>query len=175
VISNVITLKLPPWFTYNMNARDNTFDSRPQQSEFDPYGGCLDAQHAWKNFGGLSVRKAYAKFCTLPEYYQEDFMFMGGVAFQYYFPVIEQYVLESHADSSNEYEVDAMWILAHCIKQQFDIPNTQAVESIRMQAQDLAAHVRDNLSQYCTDPIEQQRVDSAWAELHSKLTQNNNA
>ena len=157
-----------------MNTRDDKL-SRPQKPDFDPYGGCLDAIHAWKNFGGLSVPEAYAKFCDRPELYQEDFMFMGGVAFLYYFPVIERYILESHADSSNENEVDAMWILAHCIKQQFDTPKRQAVDSIRRRALDLAAHVRNNLSQYCTEPIEQQSIDAAWAELHSKLTQNTNA
>ncbi len=149
---------------------DDTPDSRPKESEFDPYGGCLDAQCAWKDFGGLSVAEAYTKFCEQPEYYQEDFMFMGGVAFSYYYPVIERYIRESRADADNDYEVEAMWILAHCINQQFDDSNTRPIESLRTQILDLVVHVRNNLSQYCAEPAEQRRIDSAWVELQSKLS-----
>ena len=56
------------------------------------FGGCLDGQHAWKQFGGLTVDEAYSKFCENPDFYQEDFMFMGPKAFLFYFPVIEKYI-----------------------------------------------------------------------------------
>ncbi len=158
-----------------MADHNDTLDSRPKESDFDPYNGCLDAQCAWKNFGGLSVTEAFTKFCDRPEIYQEDFMFMGGAAFSYYFPVIERYVRESHAHADNGYDVEAMWILAHCIKQQFDYRNTQHVESLRTRVLDLITHVRNNLSQYCREMADQRHVDSAWADLHAKLTSAENA
>jgi hypothetical protein len=56
----------------------------PTETDFDPYQGDLDAQCAWKNFGGLTLGEAFVKFEESPETYQEDFMFMGGKAFARY-------------------------------------------------------------------------------------------
>jgi len=39
----------------------------------------LDGFHAWKQFGGLNLQKAYEKFCEHPLCCQEDFMFMGDI------------------------------------------------------------------------------------------------
>ncbi|MBL8820867.1 MAG: hypothetical protein JNL96_20010 [Planctomycetaceae bacterium] len=64
----------------------------PTEADFDPYGGDLDAQCAWRNFGGLTLDEATNKFRERPEIYQEDFMFMGGKAFAFYFPVVEAYL-----------------------------------------------------------------------------------
>jgi len=138
--------------SHKLTDRDDTPDLRPKESDFDPDGGYPDAQFAWKNFGGLSVADAYTKFCERPGYYQEDFMFMGGVAFSYYFPVIERYIRDSRADADNDYEVDAIWILAHCTIGQFDDSNTRPVESLRPRILALIIHVRGNLSQYCEEP-----------------------
>jgi hypothetical protein len=66
--------------------------SLPTEQDFDPWGGDLDAQCAWRNFGGLAIDRAKAKFRENPLLYQEDFMFMGTKAFAYYFPVIEEYL-----------------------------------------------------------------------------------
>ncbi|MEM7010678.1 MAG: hypothetical protein AAF585_04260 [Verrucomicrobiota bacterium] len=62
----------------------------PTENDFDPFGGDLDAQCAWKHFGELSLNQAYDIFVSAPNIYQEDFMFMGAVAFDYYFPVIDR-------------------------------------------------------------------------------------
>ncbi len=67
----------------------------PTEQHFDPYGGDLDAQCAWRNFGGLTIEEAKVKFCEHPEIHQEDFMFMGGKAFAYYYPVIDSYLRET--------------------------------------------------------------------------------
>ena len=77
-----------------MSEWNDSPEQRPTMADFDPYDGCLDALNAWKNFGGLSRTKAYERFCESPGSFQEDFMFMGGVAFAYYYPVLEQYILE---------------------------------------------------------------------------------
>jgi hypothetical protein len=108
-------------------------EERPVKGDFDPYNGCLDALRAWKNFGGLSRASAYERFCESPEYYQEDFMFMGGVAFAYYYPVIERYILESSIENNSGEAVEAMWILAHCIKAQVDAKQVHHVLHRRIQ------------------------------------------
>jgi hypothetical protein len=65
----------------------------PTERDFDPFGD-LDARHAWRNFGGLSVSEALRKFRENPIHYQEDFLFMGGRAFVFYFPVLDAFLRE---------------------------------------------------------------------------------
>jgi hypothetical protein len=143
----------------------------PTEADFDPVGGCLDAQCAWGNFGGLSLDAAYRRFCEHPDLYQEDFMFMGGAAFAYYFPVIERYIRESHAyvnpEIDVEIDVEAMWILALCIKNHIE---DSQVNPLRLRIDNLIQYVRTHLSQYCTEIEEQRHVDSAWAELQATLS-----
>ena len=106
-------------------------NSLPTERDFDPWSGDLDAQCAWRNFGGLTIEQAKAKFCENPLRYQEDFMFMGGKAFAYYFPVVEDY-LRSIPDAASEDDHEA-WILAHCIRNQFDRDERLAYAAWRME------------------------------------------
>lgn len=145
----------------------DTADDIPTKKDFDPFNGDLDAMCAWEHFGGLTRLQAFNKFCEYPDYYQEDFMFMGEVAFVFYFPIIERYILESHIDNDDDSEVDAIWILAHCIKNQFEYSDT--VRHLRQRCLDLTNHVRSNLPRYCTDLAEQQRIDDAWHGLKQFL------
>lgn len=148
---------------------DSREEKLPTREDFGADYGCLDAICAWENFGGLSLADAYTKFCESPDIYQEDFMFMGSVAFFYYFPVVERYIDESRADSSNDYEVEGMWILAHCINQQFADPYPASMLSLRCRVEQLVSQVRNNLPAYCKDINEQQRIDTAWLELHDRM------
>ena len=150
-----------------MNEWNDSPEQRPTQADFDPSEGCLDALHAWKNFGGLSRAEAYEKFCQAPEIYLEDFMFMGGVAFAYYYPVLERYVLESRVETRDGNDVEAMWILASCIKLQYEARSIDYVFRARILG--LVSHVRSNLAQYSIDSDEQGRIDTAWHELESRL------
>ena len=72
----------------------------PGERDFDPDAGDLDAQVAWKHFGGLTLSEAYQRFQEDPEKHTEDFMYMGGKAFAYYFPVLERYLLISYVKES---------------------------------------------------------------------------
>ncbi|MBL4884023.1 MAG: hypothetical protein JKY95_05750 [Planctomycetaceae bacterium] len=65
------------------------------------FGGCLDGQCAWRNFGGLSISQAYELFLTNPVYYEEAFMFMDTRAFEYYLPVIDRYLREVSSDEAD--------------------------------------------------------------------------
>src|SRR5262245_46500853 len=92
---------------------DDSPAQRPTQQDFDPFGGDLDANGAWEQFGGVARAAAYEKVCENPLYYQEAFMFMGTVAFDYYFSILERYIREFDLSSSD----DVLAILAHCLMQ----------------------------------------------------------
>jgi hypothetical protein len=148
-----------------------TGETLPTHDDFDPTGDCLDADWAWGNFGELDLTEAFVKFCEEPDIYQEDFMFMGSVAFFYYFPVVERYVYESRIDPQSEFdsEVEAMWILAHCINNQFTDPDPSPSPELCEQVEKLVSHVRNNLPQYCEEVNEQRRIDSAWRGLQDRM------
>lgn len=138
----------------------------PEERDFDPWGGSLDAQCAWRNFGGLSRPQAYDRFLENPLHFQEDFMFMGGVAFVYYFPVIERYLLAAQdADEPSEREA---WILAHCIKMQLLTSRSQII-SLEEPILRLSKFVRGNLTLFGTEEADRDRIDEAWRELQEEL------
>jgi hypothetical protein len=141
----------------------------PTQNEFDPSGCCLDANHAWEMFGALTVEEASIKFSRHPQFYQEDFMFMGGVAFAYYFPVIERYILTVQVDSKVDDEAEAVGVPAHCILAQLEAENLEFVKPVLDSIRRLVAQVRGNLKGYGAAEEDQQRVDSSWAELEQVL------
>ena len=142
----------------------------PGREDFDPTGDCLDAYHAWEMFGGLTIDEASLKFLEHPQYYQEDFMFMGGVAFRYYFPVIDRYIRNVKTDPNRDDEAEALWILGHAIKAQLEPDNVILVEPIIQGIRDLAGHVRGNLSNYGAEQEDRDRIDSSWGELTETLS-----
>jgi hypothetical protein len=149
-------------------------DGMPHLPSKLDFGACEngrdpDARVAWRHFGELSIDEAFTKFCERPEIYQEDFMFMGGAAFAYYFPVIDRYVRESRVSDDPCDEVEAIWILAHCIKNQFSNHKRHDVKSLRPKLLALCAEVRGNLDHYCVDSERQKEIDTAWEELDIKL------
>ncbi len=127
-------------------------DSLPSKYDFARFDCGLDAQFAWRNFGGLMLEEAKARFRESPEYHQEDFMWMGGKAFAFYFPVIDEY-LRSAPDivDDDEHEV---WILAHCIQTQFTGDNVQHVLQLTPRVIELANFVRGNIGRFGSDEDE---------------------
>ena len=144
-------------------------ESLPTQNEFDPSGCCMDANHAWEMFGGLTVEQASIKFLQHPEFYQEDFMFMGGGAFVYYFPVIERYILTVQVDPKLDDEAEAVRFLAYCVIAQLEPENVEFVKPVLVNICRLVAQVRGDLKRYGAAEEDQQRVDSSWAELEQVL------
>ena len=138
----------------------------PTKADFDPWGD-LDAQWAWRNFGGLTLDEAHARFRENPLNYQEDFMFMGPRAFAYYFPVIEQY-LRNVPVNENEHDHQA-WILAHAIKHQFDPAQVDSIKNLAPAVMDLADYVQAEIVRFGAEPFEQERVADAWSELVAHL------
>ncbi len=62
--------------------------SLPKEEDFS---GCLDGQHAYKYFGGLTLTEAYDIFLKNADFHYEDFQYLMPYAFFYYFPVIDKY------------------------------------------------------------------------------------
>jgi hypothetical protein len=123
----------------------------------------LDAQNAWANFGGLNLLEAKARFRENPLCYQEDFMFMGGKAFAYYFPVIEEHLRSAPAIfAGDNYEAG---ILPQCIGFQFDGENLAHARHLGERVIELADYVRGNILRFGENDEERQDVAHAWAEL----------
>ncbi|MCY2989927.1 MAG: hypothetical protein NTY19_18955 [Planctomycetota bacterium] len=137
--------------------------SLPTESDFDPHGGDLDAQCAWRNFGGLTVEKAKARFNEAPEVYQEDFMFMGTNAFVFYFPVLDDY-LRNVPDQENDGDYQS-WVISQCILAQFEADAIGRLRALVPAILDLARFVRDNVRRFGSDEAERQRVADGWVGL----------
>ena len=144
-------------------------DSLPSKADFNPWGPtALDAEWAWGNFGGLTLTDAHTKFRDHPDVYQEDFMFMGGKAFAFYFPVIEAFLhdVPDHANDGDDHE---SWILAKCIEYQFDDQTASEVVHLADRVIALSRYVRKNIQRFGYDAAERMRITEAWQELEAHV------
>ncbi len=138
-------------------------------TEVIPPENDLDGFHAWQEFGGLNLAEAYTKFCSHPESYQEDFMFMGARAFLFYFPVIDRYIREIEGPD-NGFDGEA-WILACGIRNQFE-QDARLLAPIRDRAEQLCDFVLHGLSQLPDGSTFQplQEIVDAWMEAKATVT-----
>ena len=153
---------------FKVNAMDD-LTALPTEKHFDPYDGDLDAQWAWKNFGGLTLDQAKAKFQQHPEVYQEDFMHMGGKAFAYYYPVIDEYLRETPLVAPEDRTDREAWILPQCIKNQFQGWNYPYVRHLEGRVLYLCRFVRENLHLFGSEAEELQQIDEQWRALQRHL------
>ncbi|QDT42201.1 hypothetical protein Pan241w_22820 [Gimesia alba] len=153
--------------------------SLPGERDFDPHVGDLDARVAWGNFGGLTLAEAFHKFQKSPDEYQEDFMYMGGKAFAYYFPVLERYLMVTPV----WYEDDGIvWCqilgLGEAIQFHFSekclpevqelVPRVLALIEHVKEAVDVSAHSKHP---YYSDPEIYEHVIEEWEKLEQHLGQ----
>ena len=138
----------------------------PTEQDFDPHAGDLDAQSAWHHFGGLSVAEALAKFREDPLSYQEDFMFMGGRAFVFYFPVLDTYLREFRPT-----ECDDSWaaIIGSGVALQMTWPTAHFLLPLHGAIRSLADYVCSHAELLATDPHEQSRIVQNWQPVYSAL------
>lgn len=142
----------------------------PTERDFDPYGGDLDAQCAWKNLGGLTLDEAYNKFNECPEIYQEDFMFMGGRAFAYYFSVLDRFLrrtLEIPPEDRNDRQ---SWIIPQCIKSQFEGKNLPYVQHLRKPALELCEFMLRHIDEFTNDWDNGAEIEEQWRLLSEHLS-----
>lgn len=140
----------------------------PDAKDFADWGdgdlsGDLDALSAFKNFGGLTLDEAKARFAENPLHYQEAFMFMGTNAFIFYFPVLDDYLRHApDEDNDNDHE---SWIISQCIESQFRPCAIERLRPLIPKIVDLADFVRANRIRFGGCDEERQRVADAWACL----------
>jgi hypothetical protein len=140
----------------------------PTEGDFNPWNDPMDAETAWQNFGGLTLDEAYARFCEQPAYYQEDFMFMGGIAFAYYFPVVEKY-LRTVPEVNSDGDDHEAWILAKAIQNQFEGDHARHLQHLKERVIALADFMCENLARFGSDDAERQRIGDAWSELVAQI------
>lgn len=141
----------------------------PAESNFDPFSGDLDAQCAWRNFGELSLKQAYDLFLTNPGRYQEDFMFMGGTAFDYYFPVLDRYIRE--VAGTEEGEDCEVAILGSAVAAQFDWNGAHPRPSLVSEIEQLSDYVLSHLEQYSPEAKDQRRIHREWNLVIEKVAE----
>ena len=143
----------------------------PKEHDFDPHGGGLDEQCAWRNFGGLTLNEAHEKFSTAPEVYQEDFMFMGGKAFAFYYPVIDQFLRKTVTLAENERGDRKSWILPQCIRGQFDGANRRYVLALKSSVLDLCEFMLQNMEYFVDDWDDPSEIEQQWRALQEHVHQ----
>ena len=141
----------------------------PTEEDFDPWRGNLDAQCAWRNFGELSLKQAQGLFMTAPGNYQEDFMFMGPVAFAYYFPVIYLYIREVRGSEKDGDDVTEVSILGSAVAWQLEWKGAGFSDELIGEIEDLAVYVVANVSQYSMAEKDQRRIRREWAGVESTV------
>lgn len=151
----------------------------PGERDFDPDAGDLDAQVAWKHFGDLTLSEAYQTFQEDPEKHAEDFMYMGGKAFAYYFPVLERYLLVTPVwREENGVEWCQILGLGAAIQFQFTKDCLPEVRELVSHVLQLISYVKESIKvhvasshPYISNPEIQQHVIAEWDALEQHLQQ----
>ena len=147
--------------------QEATFVAIPTELDFDPFGGDLDAQSAWRSFGGLSVADALTLFRENPIHFQEAFMFMGGRAFVFYFPVLDAYLREFRLSEQDDDSQAA--IVGSGVAAQFRWPTASYLVPIHPAIRSLADYVCSHTELLAADPEEQRRIARDWQAVYSVL------
>ncbi|XZE36711.1 hypothetical protein SH501x_002295 [Pirellulaceae bacterium SH501] len=141
----------------------------PTERDFDPFQGDLDAQCAWRNFGGLTLAEACAKFEENPECYQEDFMFMGGKAFAFYYPAIDQFLRKSVCIPEDQRGDRQSWILPQCIKNQFEGNGRRYLLDLKDSVLELCRFMIENIHIFEQDWEDLTEIERHWRDLDQFL------
>ena len=149
-----------------------TDEDLPTQDDFDPWNGHPDARWAHGIFGGLTIPEAIQEYQERPDLYWEAFMFMGGKAFAYYFPVIEHFVhsVPDFNVDDDDWDDPHGHILAKSIEVQFGPQNYHYVQHLAARVIELARFVQDHIHRFETRDLHRgdagpESVSDAWAEL----------
>lgn len=76
--------------------------SLPTRQEICPFND-LDGRLACEHFLGKSVEEAEAMLREHSVYYQDDLMWMGGVAFRYYLPAVSRFIQSDAAENDVDF------------------------------------------------------------------------
>lgn len=156
----------------NVPCEINSTMDKPTIADFDPWKGSLDAIAAWEEFGGLDVDDAFNKFCTCPEQYAGDFMWMGPKAFVFYLPVLEKHIQRAKERESIRDEPASVEEIGQSILFQLQSNATQIITCIDDQLARLCEMVLQNPRLYCDDPDstdDQERLYTTWNAIHRQI------
>jgi len=93
-------------------------------------------------------------------------MFMGPVAFAYYFPVLDKYI--RGVPDGNDFDDSEAWIIAKGITRQLHPSTADEVIHLADSISDLSNYVCDNIKRF-GDNADQKRVLLAWREVSETL------
>lgn len=126
-------------------------------------------EELWRADAGGSKRKIEER----AESYQEDFMFMGGKAFAYYYPVIDTCLRETPCLTAEDRDDRQAWILPQCIKHQFREWNYRDVRHLKRDVFDFCRFVRGKLTLFGSESANLKNIDEQWADLQHHLETTN--
>jgi hypothetical protein len=89
-------------------------------------------------------------------------MYMGTNAFLFYFPVVRDFLLTK---PPGDWVHDEAWILAKCIRQQFDADTIDTLRALVPEIINMSVFIRRHPEWYGWDQNEEAEVVLAWAEL----------
>ncbi len=129
------------------------------------HNGGPDIKWAWKNFNGKTLEEACEMMASEPDVYSEDFMWMGGPAFKFYFPAFDRYlrslpVAMEFANTSGCY-------IGACIQTHFD--RHQDMSGVHDQIISLCDYVCAHPTHFDEDLEEQQEITARWADLRQQV------
>ena len=120
---------------------------------------------AWKNFGGKTLDEACAMMQEEPGIYQEDFMWMGGPAFKFYFPAIDGYLRGLPVATEDDWT--QAWILSACIEMHFDCHEDMG--GLHEQIISLCDYVCAHPTHFDYKLERQEEIGARWAELRKQV------
>ena len=119
----------------------------------------------WRHFGGLTLDDAYEKSVSDPEIYQEDFMFIGGKAFAFYYPVIDRFLRKTIDLPVDERGDRQSWVLPLCIRGQFDGSNRRYVAALKHSVLDLCVFMLQHIRYFADDWDDPTEIKNNWRHL----------
>ena len=130
----------------------------------EDFGGGPDAESAWEDFGGKTVDEVYDLFC--PDFHLEHFMWMGEIAFKFYFPVIARWVHGLRPVEEDDFR-PSVDLLGHCIQMHFDCHEDMTGMHDRIIS--LCDHVCARLDHYTHDENERDEIRATWTDLRRQV------
>ena len=106
---------------------------------------------------------------SAPESYQEDFMFMGGRAFAFYYPVIDRFLRETIDLPVDERGLRQSCILPLCILAQFDGANRRYVSALKQPVLDLCEFMLQHIQCFADDWDDPTEIENNWRHLQKHV------
>ena len=98
-------------------------------------------------------------------------MFMGGKAFAFYYPVIDQFLRKTLELPVDERGDRQSWILPKCIRGQFDGTNRRYVAGLKPSVLKLCDFILQHIEYFVDDWDDLSEIETNWRELQEHVLQ----